>query len=510
MFGHAYAGAAGLKYLLVGTVVVWTICHFPNVNYTNSNKYNHLGTVYTAQRNFTVTHDHEADTDIIRFWQDFAAILHDARPQIKPIKLGKGKPAAKYMSYKKMIEDDPLRVERLNLSEKDEDVMYYAHRLMRDSARTLSAQVPYRPNTHGIVMTAGTKLMPILLVSLRLIRRSGTTLPIEVWLGSRAEYDRDLCQLLTTFNAQCRIISDIYEHANAAPLTKYQFKIFSILFSSYENVMFLDADSFPINDPTSLLTSEPYISHGLVTWPDTWASTTSASYYAIADIPEVPVSTRISTESGQLLINKRTHSAVLLMSVYYNYYGPDHYYKLLSQGSYGAGDKETFLPAAMVMDAPFYQVKTPLTILGRPRNGKMLIIAMAQHHPTEDWFNPPPHPSHQRVEPPKTVSAKEKPKILFIHHNVMKLDPREILRSKLKGRLRDKNGDFQRMWVRDHEDVLGRDVEKEIWQVVREEACRTDEKVCGEIGEYFEAVFGVGVDGVDDQVVGKRKWKSRT
>lgn len=508
MFGHAYAGAAGLKYLLVGTLLLWTICHFPRINYTHSNQYNDLGTVYTAQRNFSVAHNHEADADIISFWQDLAAILHDARPQINPIKLGRGKPAAKYMSYKKMIADDTDRVERLNLTDEDEDVMYRAHRLMRDSARSLSAQVPYRKNTHGIVMTAGTKLMPVLLVSLRLLRRTGTTLPIEVWLGSRAEYDRDFCQLLTSFDAHCRIISDVYEHANAAPLTKYQFKVFAILFSSFENVMFLDADAFPINDPTSLFTSEPYTSHGLVTWPDTWALTTSASYYAIADIPEVPVSARISTESGQLLINKRTHSAALLMSVYYNYYGPDHYYKLLSQGSYGAGDKETFLPAAMVMDTPFYQVKTPLTILGRPKNGRRLIIAMAQHHPTEDWLNPPSHPTHQHVEPFHLVSGedKEKPKILFIHHNVMKLNPSEILRSKLKGRLRNKHGDYQRMWVRDQEAALGRDVEKEIWEVMREEACRTDEEACGEVGEYFEAVFGSGEKEVTRV---KRRWKSR-
>jgi alpha 1,2-mannosyltransferase len=508
MFGHAYAGAAGLKYLLVGLVVIWTICRFPGVNYSNANKYAHLGTVYTAQRNFTMTHNHDTDADTVNFWKHFATVLHDARPQIRPIKLGKGKPAAKYMNYIKMISDDTPRVERLHLAQKDEDTMYKAHRLMRDSARNLAGQLPYRKNTRGIVMTAGTKLMPVLLVSLRLIRRTGATLPIEVWLGSRAEYDRDFCELLTTFNAQCRIISDIYEHANAAPLTKYQFKIFSILFSSFEDVMFLDADSFPISDPTSLFTTEPYTSHGLVTWPDTWASTTSASYFAIADIPEVPVSARISTETGQLLINKRTHSAALLMSVYYNYYGPDHYYKLLSQGSYGAGDKETFLPAAMVMDAPFYQVKTPLTILGRPRNGKLAIIAMAQYHPTEDWINPPSHPSHQRVEPFHKLSEKEKPKILFIHHNVMKLDPGQILKSKLRGRLKDKNGNFQRMWVRNHEDALGRDVEKEIWEVVREEACRTDGGTCADIEEYYNAVFGdVGESEVSER---KRKWKSRS
>ncbi|KAK7679537.1 Golgi alpha-1,2- mannosyltransferase [Cerrena zonata] len=43
--------------------------------------------------------------------------------------------------------------------------------------------------------------------------------------------------------------------------------------------------------------------------------------------------------------------------MYYNYYGPDYYYPLLSQGAAGEGDKETFIAAAHKLKLPYYQVK---------------------------------------------------------------------------------------------------------------------------------------------------------
>ncbi|KAF2193525.1 glycosyltransferase family 71 protein [Zopfia rhizophila CBS 207.26] len=172
-------------------------------------------------------------------------------------------------------------------------------------------------------------------------------------------------EVLPSLNARCRVLSDIYfQGPNTALPKSYQFKVFTILFSGFEDVMFPDADAFPAHNPDELFISEPYTTHGLVTWSDPFANTASSHYFHIAGLPPVPVGTRYSTEFGQLLLNKAKHAASLVLMVYYNYCSPSYYYPLLCQRSHGAGDEETFIHAAMAIDTPFYQVKTGVSSLG--------------------------------------------------------------------------------------------------------------------------------------------------
>lgn len=63
-----------------------------------------------------------------------------------------------------------------------------------------------------------------------------------------------------------------------------------------------------------------------------------------------------TAESGQLLISKRTHTRSLLLATFYNFYGWEYYYLLLTQGGPGSGDKDTFVPAAIVMGELYHYV----------------------------------------------------------------------------------------------------------------------------------------------------------
>lgn len=63
-----------------------------------------------------------------------------------------------------------------------------------------------------------------------------------------------------------------------------------------------------------------------------------------------------TTESGEMLINKKIHFNTLLLALYYNFDGPYGYYPLLSQGGAGEGDKETFVAAANFYKLKYYQV----------------------------------------------------------------------------------------------------------------------------------------------------------
>jgi alpha 1,2-mannosyltransferase len=285
------------------------------------------------------------NASVVEFWQDLASALIAATPQCSPLKV-----LNEHM-HPADTHFDPLDTDRkapdrlVDFTDQDETALLRAHYAMRTEAQRLAPRLPFAEGTTGIVTTANRKYMPVLLVSLRMLRRTGCKLPVQVFIDDWDTYDTSTCDiLLPSLNARCVIISEIYSQNNNTEFKNpehFQYKVLAILFSTFEHVLFLDSDAFPAYDPSVLFTTAPYTSHGLVTWPDYFALTVSPHYYHIASIPPEPVSTRFSTESGQLLLRKSLHRESLLMMLYYNYFGPDYYYPLLCQGSHGAGDKET-------------------------------------------------------------------------------------------------------------------------------------------------------------------------
>ncbi|CAK7207483.1 mannosyltransferase [Sporothrix eucalyptigena] len=240
----------------------------------------------------------------------------------------------------------------------------------------------------GIVTVGGGKYFVILAVSLRFLRRSGTTLPVEVFV-TEAEYEKKICEdVLPKLNAICRVYPQL--GVENKQIQGFQLKTFALLFSTFDEILFLDADNSAMRDVEPLFKSEPFQKTGLVTWPDYWQTTVSPLYHEIASAATtpiaIPVTARPSTETGQLLIDKQRHWKTLLMATYYNFYGPKFYYRLLNQGFTGMGDKETFLPAAAVFGLPAYQVHTPIERVGhRFEDNSTGGRVNVQYDPIEDW-----------------------------------------------------------------------------------------------------------------------------
>ena len=362
--------------------------------------------------------------------------------------------------------------------------------------------------TRGIVSTAGGYYLPVFLVSLRMLRRTGTTLPVEVFLAKHEEYEPEICEkVLPELNAKCVILDDVFSHDNgthrpANEISKFQYKIFAILFSSFSEVLFLDADNFPLHDPTPVFTTEPFPSTGLVTWPDFWASSVSPLYYNISRQPPVPVSLRPTTESGQLLVSKETHLQALLLSAYYNYYGPSHYYALFCQGLAGKGDKDTFLPAATVLDLPFYAVSEPLLGVGHAKTtpGEFYIFAMIQHDPIQD-YNSIREGTSRVKDPDKATTSSPRP--LFLHANTPKWNPKNVFDHSMPYDLTRNIWGDQSPAFADPQEVVEekiKGVENQMWEEVRWVACELEDKFlerewrekdnkCGRVKQYFDAVL---------------------
>ena len=433
-------------------------------------------------------YDYETILDIQAFWGPLHEILISTKPPTNPLKpttLARLLPPNETSSGElpDLIPLIPTEIRTIK----------HAHeRFIKAITSDFAPQLVYKPSTRGIVTTAGTSYLSVLLISLRMLRRTGCMLPVEVFVSNDQDRLGNICQeKLPALNAQCLDVSYLLGTANPIFLTenRYLNKLLAMLFSSFDDLLFLDSDNLPVLDPAHMLTSAPFTITGLVGWSDFWNSTTSPRYYDIASIP-LEDTIDGTVESGQLLLSKSKHASTLLLAMYYNFHGKSHYYPLLSQGGHGEGDKDTFLPAALALNQSFYFVDEPAGMVGQWENGKFQGVGMVQYDPIQDskrarWRDTHPKPVvsvRPRPGEKQTLSHwvmeddKRKPKIAFVHHHMPKLKPSKVFGK--NSPTKDADGKPRRIWGK-LGDVVDRfdgvDVEHAMWKEVCEVACELEE-----------------------------------
>ena len=281
----------------------------------------------------------ESSLSIEDFWINLQRAFHESKPRVQPLKPSRPHIEQSFNeAWPNIVHEDLIKIDAQDLV-----AVRGAHSKFVSQLVDLAPKLPFDYSTRGIVTTAGSKYLNALVVSLRVLRRVGSTLPVEVFFDARTETTNRVCEgMLKDLKASCSFFSDFWiATPDAAYLKSYQLKAFALLFSSFQSVLFLDADAFPTQDPEHFLWHKPFSKFSLVTWPDFWSTTTSPVFWQVAGVePKVVLEeqdARASTESGILLVDKRKHAATLLLATYYNYYGPDCYYPLLSQGAQGEG-----------------------------------------------------------------------------------------------------------------------------------------------------------------------------
>ncbi|KAI5199738.1 nucleotide-diphospho-sugar transferase [Aureobasidium subglaciale] len=340
-------------------------------------------------------------------------------------------------------------------------------------------------NGTGVVMVGGGEYFGPAIIGIHMLRRSGSNLPVQVFVADRSEYEGHLCKdYLPKLDAECLILADFVQ---GFKVTHYQLKSLAMLLSSFEHVLYLDSDSIPLLNPeVEIFAAEPYTSTGLIIWPDFWIATESPSFYTVVGLGKMPPDLpKSSSEAGQLVINKQKHLKTLLLANYYNIYGPDYYYPLLSQGALGQGDKETFMAAAMVLDAPYYRVKTGVTAVSRDDGPENKGSGMVQVNPSDDFLR-------HSGDMGKNVRPA------FLHANTPKMNAAHLV----------DEGDLSsvvdhqplRLWGPRDEQVekFGLDLEKAVWELLVQTGCELADEVrewsdckdlCRRLNEHWDAVF---------------------
>ncbi|ODV82991.1 hypothetical protein CANARDRAFT_19955 [[Candida] arabinofermentans NRRL YB-2248] len=345
-------------------------------------------------------------------------ILIETKPQILPLKKYKNDIKAK----QKFATDDDFYFSESYLSSlldiNDDDIIELKskHELFIKSISNLNMEIfgdekIQEIKGDGIVIVGGGKFTWLALLNIHQLRSTGCTLPVEVFLPIEVDYEPEFCnEILPKLNAKCTLgfkSLPMKEYTNKLDIGGFQYKILAILISSFENVLLLDSDNVVKKNPINLFNWQKFKNLGLIIWPDCWSRTTNPAFYKIADIivGSKPIRgifkdnldkdewnyhdlqgtlPNPSSESGMILVNKISQVDTLLLSLYYNIYGPDYYYPLITQGGAGEGDKDTFIAAAYALSQPVYQVEKTMSFIGIHNSNGFHSKALGQWDPIDD------------------------------------------------------------------------------------------------------------------------------
>ncbi|KIW04785.1 uncharacterized protein PV09_03973 [Verruconis gallopava] len=456
-----------------------------------------------------------ADPEILNFWQAWTENILIARPKARPVRVTGPAPNTPAPIDPLAIRKPPLSY--VQLAEEDVDQLRHSHAQFKSYVDNLDATTAAEELYKGIgvITVAGGEYYGPAIVGINLLRQTGSTLPVEVFLASWDEYEAALCEdTLPALGAKCVVIDDYLKPQQESGadsksngglhVTHYQLKALALILSSFQHVLYIDSDSIPLVDPEQeLFSSEAYMTTGLVGWPDFWQSSEHPRFYEIAGLGEtfpndLPAST---SEAGQLLLNKVVHLKTLLLAAYYNVWGPEYYYPLLSQGAMGEGDKETFTTAAYVLKQPYYRVKTPVKSIGRKIAGIYKGTAMVQWHPIDDYNKyVKPEAVHKRQvdKPLGSIEAALRP--AFVHSNTPKMNAGHLVD---EGDLEDEStGKSLRLWgpVAEQQAIFGDDLEKRVWLVLVRIGCELEntlkewrgrKNLCKRLKKHWLNVFEV-------------------
>lgn len=420
------------------------------------------------------------------FWEEIFNIFHNGKVNFTNTGI-KIEDAIKYVAKDKQLQGPNSKEVLLSKAEivpEIIDELKRKHQAVKNNLPTKLAAPTYKEGSNGIVMIGGSKFTWLSYLSLVSLRNAGSTLPVEIIMPQHDDFvkEKDMCtEYLPRLNAACVVLPDVLGASVmqkwSSRIASYQLKSLALMVSSFQNVLLLDSDNVVVQNPDKLFESKLFKQYGMITWPDYWERTISPVFYDIAGVEvnelkrvrynRFPLALKdpkknnidpsekdkvpyhdlegtipnLSTESGQLLINKGDHACALLLSMYYNMLGPKLYYKLFSLGEQGEGDKDTFPAAAVVCKEKFYQVKAFIRTFGYADDkDKYHGVSMGQKDPLidfnkyEEFLDKPSKVKENRLLPidlqienirsiMKEHFEQASSRLFTVHCNYPKLDP---------------------------------------------------------------------------------------
>jgi len=192
----------------------------------------------------------------------------------------------------------------------------------------------------GIVTCAGGRryftCVWVLIWVLRRVHHS--RLPIQVWHLGRNEMSEAMQLLLEEEGVEVVNAETVLHRYPSTIAGGWPLKPYAIAHSRFREVLFLDADTVPLADPTAILDWDIYRRSGLLLWPDIIELRTGNPIWTNLGLEPRHC---VSVDSSVIAIDKARSFGTLDLAILLNENWKDVY-------KYLHGDKDTFLLAALL------------------------------------------------------------------------------------------------------------------------------------------------------------------
>lgn len=199
--------------------------------------------------------------------------------------------------------------------------------------------------------------------------RGFTDLPIELFHAGSREMPEKVSRMLEREFAPIAVrdITDPalrkrYPFLQISNFRGVQIKPFAILHSSFEEILYIDADNIPLQSPEPLFTSEEYLCGGAIFWPDLDRTKgTTEELFRVFGMGSSSLKSDFEFESGQIVLDKRRCWKALLTVCLANSdtsHFRDYCYRHTN------GDKDTFRLAFQFAEQSYHLVTRPSVPVG--------------------------------------------------------------------------------------------------------------------------------------------------
>jgi ADP-heptose:LPS heptosyltransferase len=223
--------------------------------------------------------------------------------------------------------------------------------------RALPQRPPREYSSRGIIICAGgSKYFTNAWVCANRLRHLGCRLPIQLWHLGKKEFNEKMKQLVIPLEVECVDASALRKTFPVRILRGWELKSYAILYSSFRELLFLDADNVPVTNPEFLFDTPEFGEKGAVFWPDHDNANPNLKASVIWRSCGMRPPAEQEFESGQILVQKERCWRALRLALWFNEHS-DFYYQHLY------GDKETFHLAFRKLRQPYVLVPKPLHAL---------------------------------------------------------------------------------------------------------------------------------------------------
>lgn len=240
-------------------------------------------------------------------------------------------------------------------------------------------EYPQQFEGRGIVICAGgIKYFTNAWVCIKMLRRLGCHLPIQLWHLGVTEVDDEMKKVLDPLGVECVDACRLRKIRPIRRLSGWVLKPYAIVNSPFKEVLLLDADNVPVVSPEFLFDTEEFRQTGAIFWPDyphKRKRKTSLIWHSCGlKRPKEP-----EFETGQIVVDKERCWRALSLALWFNE-NSNFYYKHIH------GDKETFHLAFRKLRQEYSLIPIPIrTLEGTMCQHDFKGRRILQHRNTDKW-----------------------------------------------------------------------------------------------------------------------------